>query len=468
MSHMISWRANAPAPVGLAIAAPRSSSGKTIVTLGLLRALARRGLAVAGAKCGPDYIDPAFHEAASRRPSVNLDSWAMAPEQLARIARGAFTDADLVLFEGLMGLFDGVPGPLGRSGSTADVAAALGAPVLLVLDVAGQSQSAAAVAKGCAEYDPRLRLAGVVLNKVGSERHARLTRQAIEALGLPVFGALPRNAQISLPERHLGLVQASETLALEARLEAIADFLEAHLDVEAIAGAARPLARLEPALAPPLSPPGQRIALACDKAFSFFYSHLASAWRAAGAEIAPFSPLANEAPPPDCDVCWLPGGYPELHAGRLAGASTFLAGLRSFAQTRPVHGECGGYMILGRALIDAAGETHQMAGLLDLHTSFAARKLTLGYREAVLCAHGPLGAAGARLRGHEFHYATIVDRGADAPFAITQDAYGSDPAPAGARRGLVTGSFFHVIARAPDSEARDCFALASACATEAP
>jgi cobyrinic acid a,c-diamide synthase len=201
--------------------------------------------------------------------------------------------------------------------------------------------------------------------------------------------------------------------------------------------------------APALPAPGRRIAIARDAAFSFVYPHVEAGWRAAGAELVAFSPLADEPPPEACDVCWLPGGYPELHAGRLAAASRFLAGLRAFATTRPVHGECGGYMVLGRSLVDAEGASHAMAGLLGVETSFAKRKMNLGYRRAVLQADGPLGAAGQALTGHEFHYATIVSPGDDAPFAMVTDPHGSAPAPAGSRRGLVTGSFFHAIAVAP-------------------
>jgi cobyrinic acid a,c-diamide synthase len=195
-------------------------------------------------------------------------------------------------------------------------------------------------------------------------------------------------------------------------------------------------------------PPGQRIALARDAAFSFIYPHLVQGWRAAGAEIVSFSPLADEPPPSDCDLCWLPGGYPELHAGRLAAASRFHQGLRSFAETRPVHGECGGYMALGESLIDASGAAHAMAGLLGVETSFEKRRMTLGYREARIASDCALGTAGSVLRGHEFHYATIVAAGGDDPFAFVRDVYGAPPAPAGSRRGLVTGSFFHLIAEA--------------------
>ena len=432
---------------GLMIAAPRSGSGKTTATLGLLRAFRRRGVDVVGLKSGPDYIDPAFHAAASGREGVNLDSWAMPPKLLAAIAAQASADRDLALCEASMGLFDGVPGGNGRSGASADVAAALGLPVLMVIDVSGQAQSAAAVVNGCASYDGRLSVAGVIVNRVGSERHRRLVLEAIDATGIPVVGALPRNDKVALPERHLGLVQAGETQALDARLESMADFVEAHVDCDRVLALAGELALVSPAPgAVALRPPGQRIALARDAAFSFIYPHLVQGWRAAGAEMVSFSPLADEPPPADCDLCWLPGGYPELHAGRLAAAARFREGLRLFAETRPVHGECGGYMVLGESLVDAAGVAHPMAGLLGVETSFAKRRLTLGYREARLAAACALGAAGAVLRGHEFHYATIASSGSDEPFATVRDAYGTAAAPAGSRRGRVTGSFFHVIA----------------------
>jgi cobyrinic acid a,c-diamide synthase len=373
----------------------------------------------------------------------------MPPPLLLSLAAEASAGRALALCEASMGLFDGVPASAGRSGASADVAALLDLPVLLALDVSGQAQSAAAVVKGCATYDGRLRIAGVVLNRVGSERHRRLAVEAIEALGVPVVGALPRSDSIALPERHLGLVQAGETEALEARLEAIADFVGAHVDVARVRALAEPM-RLTPPRSPTpaLPPPGQRIALASDAAFSFIYPHLLSGWRRAGAEIAAFSPLADQPPPADCDVCWLPGGYPELHAGRLAASGQFRDGLRRFADARPVHGECGGYMALGVGLVDASGASHAMAGLLGVTTSFAKRRMTLGYREARLFADCALGRAGAVLRGHEFHYATVAEAGGDPPFALVTDAYGAPPAPAGSRRGMVTGSFFHAIAEA--------------------
>ncbi|GJE17809.1 cobyrinate a,c-diamide synthase [Methylobacterium marchantiae] len=435
-----------PNPPGLLVAAPRSSSGKTTVTLALMRALARRGLAVRGAKCGPDYIDPAFHQAATGHPSVNLDSFAMPDAMLDSVATMAGRDADIVIAEGSMGLFDGIVAGEGRTGANADIAARYGWPVLLVVDVSGAAQSAAAVALGCASYDPRIRIAGVVLNKVASPRHRRLVEAGLTRVGIPVLGVLMRDATLALPERHLGLVQARETGDLDARLDRLADLAEASLDLDAIlSAAAGRLPDLAELTLPP--PPGQRIAVASDEAFSFLYPHMEAGWRAAGAEIVAFSPLADEAPPDRCDACWLPGGYPELHAERLAAAATFLNGLRSFARHKPVHGECGGYMVLGTSLEDAAGITHSMAGLLPVATSYKARRLHLGYRVATLIADGTLGRAGARLIGHEFHYASELTAtpGPDIALANVTDAEGIPQGLAGHRFGQVSGSFFHLI-----------------------
>jgi cobyrinic acid a,c-diamide synthase len=315
-----------------------------------------------------------------------------------------------------------------------------------VLDVAGQAQTAAAMLRGFATHDAEVRIAGVVLNRIGSARHERLVAAAMAPLGIPLLGAIPKDAAPDLPERHLGLVQAEEHADLAATLAALAAMAAAHLDLPGILAAAAPLAL--PPRHPPvaLRPPGQRIALARDAAFSFLYAHVLAGWRAAGATIMPFSPLADEAPAEDCDACWLPGGYPELHAGRLAAASRFRAGLARFAATRPVHGECGGYMVLGAGLRDAAGVDHAMAGLLAHTTSFAERRLHLGYRRACLLTDGPLGAAGQHLRGHEFHYATETNPGIDPPFATLADGEGRALGPAGGRRGRVSGSFFHAIA----------------------
>jgi cobyrinic acid a,c-diamide synthase len=433
--------------VGLIVGAPRSGSGKTTVTLALLAAFRRRGLRVRAGKSGPDYIDPAFHAAATGAPCPNLDTWAMPPDVSDGLLADLAGDADLVIIESAMGLFDGVPGPPGRSGAAADLSARHALPVVLVMDVSGQSQTAAAVARGFMLHDARVRIAGAILNRLGSERHRSGIARALAALPLPLLGALPRDAAAALPERHLGLVQAAEQADLAATLSRLADLAEQHFDLSAILAAAAPLATTRTA-GPVMRPPGQRIALARDAAFSFVYPHLLGEWRRAGSEIVAFSPLADEPPPDACDAAWLPGGYPELHAAGLAAASRFRAGMIRFAETRAVHGECGGHMALGATLEDASGERHAMLGLLSHATSFARRRLHLGYREATLLAETSLGSRGAVLRGHEFHYASTVEAGSDAPLARVTDAQGDDLGPAGSVRGRVSGSFFHMIATA--------------------
>jgi cobyrinic acid a,c-diamide synthase len=440
-------------PPGLIIAAPRSGAGKTTVTLGLLRALRRRGLAVQPFKCGPDYIDPAFHEVAAGHPSYNLDSWAMGAGLIATLAATASMDAEISVAEGVMGLFDGAAAR-GQSGSgtTADLASLLGWPVVLVLDVTGQTETAAAVALGCARYRDDIDIAGVILNRVASARHLALIAPAFERIKLPVFGAVLRDERIALPERHLGLVQAREIAAINQHLDRLADVVDAAVDVDAIRRSARS-AKVLPATSDErsnesqhhLPPPGQRIALAQDRAFSFMYPHLLRQWRRAGAEIIPFSPLADEAPDDTADAVWLPGGYPELHAGTLASAHSFRAGLRTLAERSiPIHGECGGYMVLGRGLEDADGRRHEMTGLLGLETSFLERKLHLGYRRARLQRDCSLGAEGTEVFGHEFHYASTVSVNGDS-LVDCRDASGTKVPEQGARQGSTTGTFFHVI-----------------------
>jgi cobyrinic acid a,c-diamide synthase len=438
-------------PRGLIIAAPRSGAGKTTVTLGLMRALVRRGTRVQPFKCGPDYIDPAFHAVAARRASYNLDNWAMTAPQLTRLARETAADADLAIVEGVMGLFDGAAAP-GRSGrgSAADLAALLGWPVVLVIDVSGQTETAAAVALGCARYREDVRVAGVILNRVASERHRALIEPAFDRIRIKVLGALARDDSLVLPERHLGLVQARETEDIEARLDRLADKIAATADLDAIAALAQPTKSAprddDDGYGIGIRPPGQRIAIASDAAFSFSYPHLLRHWRACGADIMPFSPLADEAPDMSADAVWLPGGYPELHGARLSAAHNFLDGLQqAAARCARVHGECGGTMVLGQGIEDAEGHRHAMAGLLALETSFAKRRLHLGYRRAQLLADCSLGRRGALIHGHEFHYASIVSEG-DEPLLDCRDASSTSVAERGAWRGTVSGSFLHVIA----------------------
>ncbi len=429
---------------GLLISAPASGTGKTTVMLGLLRALRDDGLSVQPFKSGPDYIDPAFHFAAAGRSSFNMDTWAM-PDPLLNAMSGQAQGADIVIAEGSMGLFDGVAtrGEAGF-GSSAETARRMGWPIVLVIDIGGQAQSAAATALGFQRYQPDLPFAGVILNRCASPRHERLARLGMEKAGIPILGVLPRRGDLTLPERHLGLIQAVEHPDLDAAITGYADFLRDHVDLAAIRAAAR---GHKIATGPLPKPPAQRIALARDAAFSFTYPHLLEGWRDAGAEILPFSPLANAAPDPSADLVWLPGGYPELHAGTLAANTVYLDGLRQHATSKPVHGECGGYMALGTALIDKAGVRHAMAGLLGLVTSYEKRKFHLGYRQAVLHEPMPGFAAGARLRGHEFHYTTILEE-PDTPLAHVSDADGNPVPETGSRRGQVTGTFFHLIAEA--------------------
>jgi cobyrinic acid a,c-diamide synthase len=447
-------RVSADGPSGLIISAPASGQGKTVFTLGLLRHLANTGVATASAKVGPDYIDPAFHAAATGRPCINLDLWAMRPQTLdmarAHLARGA----QRIVCEGVMGLFDGA---VTGEGSTAHLAEVSGWPVILVVDASAQAASAAAVVRGFATHRPAVTVAAVVFNRVGSDAHSEILRQACaeEVPEVAVLGCLPRLADLALPERHLGLVQASEHADLDRILDAAAAMVADHIDVDALLSLARPWSgALESAGdstaadAVPVPPLGTRIAVASDEAFAFRYPLVLDGWRHQGAEIAFFSPLADEAPDAAADAVYLPGGYPELHAAKLAANSRFLDGLTAAAgRGAVVLGECGGYMVLGDGLIDGAGARHAMAGLLPLVTSFAEPKLHLGYRRAVLAAAGPLGAAGAAFRGHEFHYADVASQDPGEPLFTCSDARGRDLGPTGQARDRVMGSFIHLIDR---------------------
>lgn len=430
---------------GLIVAAPASGSGKTVFTLGLLRYLARQGVRVASAKAGPDYIDPAFHAAASGRPCLNLDIWAMREATLASALARLGDDADLIVCEGVMGLFDGATA---RQGSTADLAAWTGWPVVLVVDAHAQAASAAAVVRGFATHRPDVRVAGVVFNRIGGDRHTQVLNESCAAAvpEVAILGCIPRRDDLKLPERHLGLVQAGEHADLDAFLDRAADALGRYVDVARLQSLARPGRRPASGAALPLPPPGQRIAVASDAAFAFRYPLVTEGWRAAGAAIVPFSPLADEAPDPAADAVYLPGGYPELHAGRLAAARRFLEGLRAAARRgAAVFGECGGYMVLGEGLVDGDGRRHAMAGLLPLETSFAAPRLHLGYRRATLAAGNFLGRAGQRFRGHEFHYAAVLKEGPGQPLFTCADAQGNALGTTGLVAGNVAGSFVHLI-----------------------
>lgn len=423
---------------GLIVAAPASGSGKTTVTLGLLRALVRAGVTVRAAKSGPDYIDPRFHAAACGVPCGNLDAWAMTPDRIRALAAGP----GMLVVEGAMGLFDGAP-PDGK-GASADLARILGLPVVLVVDAARMAQSVAPLVAGFARHDPAVRVGGVILNRVGSARHAAMLRRALADVGVPVLGALPRSADLGHPSRHLGLVQAEERPDLDAFIDRAAEIVAATCDIAALVALAATAAPVT-GHATRLRAPARRIAVAQDAAFAFAYPHLLDDWQADGATVATFSPLADD-PAPPADLIYLPGGYPELHAARLAGARTFMQSLRNAPELTDIYGECGGYMVLGETLVDAGGTPHRMAGLLPLETSFAARRLHLGYRQVTIAA-GPFAG---RWRAHEFHYATTL-RADGPPLATARDAEGTALPPMGLIRGRVSGSFAHLIDQSPDA-----------------
>lgn len=417
---------------GLILTAPNSGGGKTTLTLGILRALKLRNIDVRSGKSGPDYIDPRFHEAASGAPCVNLDAWAMSPDRIRHLAA---SDTP-ILIEGAMGLFDGAP-PMGK-GATADLARILGLPCVLICDVSKQSQSVAAVVEGFSRHANDVNIVAVILNKVGSPRHEAMLRRALGPVGLPILGAVYRDTKLETPSRHLGLVQASERDDLEDFLDYSASIADKSIDIDLLLSLFEPIT--QPSSTPKtLKPPAQNIAIASDQAFAFAYPHLLSAWQKSGAELSFFSPLADQAPK-SCDLVILPGGYPELHAGKLANNQSFITGMR---QAKSVYGECGGYMTMGEGMTDKQGKRHQMLGILPLETSFAKRKLHLGYRN--LAPQG--GLWDMPLNGHEFHYATTL-KAVGQPLFKATDAEDTVLPAMGLINGPYSGSFAHVIDRA--------------------
>jgi cobyrinic acid a,c-diamide synthase len=424
---------------GLLIAAPASGSGKTVVTLGLMRALRRRGIAIAPGKAGPDYIDPAFHAAASGASCLNFDPWAMRPALLLSQAAPSRRSGPLII-EAMMGLFDGAADGTGSAG---DLAALLSLPVVLVVDCARTSQSVAALVTGFSRFRPDVGVAGVILNRVGSERHEVMLRAALARTEVPVLGSLRSDPQLFLPERHLGLVQAGEHLALETFIERAADAIDQGVDFDALFACVEPSVPSYPPSLMTIPPLGQHIAVARDLAFAFSYPHILEGWRKDGATLSFFSPLADEAPDAAADAVYLPGGYPELHAGRIAGADRFRAGMIAAAgRGARVFGECGGYMVLGEGLVDAEGQAHAMLGLLPLVTSYAVRQRHLGYRR--LRSLVPDHFSG-EFTAHEFHYSTVVSEGAGERLFEAWDALGAPLGSFGLRRGPVSGSYMHLI-----------------------
>jgi cobyrinic acid a,c-diamide synthase len=415
----------------IVVAGTGSGVGKTTVTLGLLEAFRRRGLSVQAFKVGPDFIDPGLHEVVTGRPSYNLDGWMCDRETvLATVARRA-ADADLAVVEGVMGCFDGFAAA-GEPGSTAQIAKWLNAPVVLVIDASGQSRSAAAVVTGFERFDPGLDVAGVVANRVGSETHARMIADAIRAHCRAVpLGALPRDQGLALPERHLGLVTAPEGVLTRDFRTHLAETIERHIDLDELLALASPLrAPASPAQSGSRGRQGGasrqasddrrkggeaplrvreaplRVAIARDVAFQFYYEENLALLRAAGAELVFWSPLSDEVPA--ADGLYFGGGYPELHARRLAENAGARKAVRELAERgTPIYAECGGLMYLVEALEDLDGAAHPMVGVLPTMVRMRPRRMTLGYREVRFTADTPLGVSGTIARGHEFHYSTL-------------------------------------------------------------
>ncbi|NLS04948.1 cobyrinate a,c-diamide synthase [Rhizobium sp. P32RR-XVIII] len=426
---------------GLLIAAPSSGSGKTTITLGLLRALRNRGVAIAPGKAGPDYIDPAFHSAASGTPCLNFDAWAMRPELISANAALHRSGDRILVIEAMMGLFDGAAD---GTGSPANLAAMMGLSVVLVVDASRMSHSVAPLVTGFAGFRADVRIAGVILNKVGSDRHETMLRHALDAIRMPVVAVIRSDKTLVLPERHLGLVQAGEHQGLEAFIEHAAEAVSVDCNFEFLLRVARQGLNT-PSIAnirrlPPL---GSHIAVARDIAFAFSYEHMLLGWRRRGATISFFSPLADEAPVAVADAIYLPGGYPELHAGEIAGAQNFRRGMmEAAARGTRIYGECGGYMVLGDGLIDADGKRHEMLGLLPVVTSYEERSRHLGYRRVQPVDESFFGHA---MTAHEFHFSNVVREGeADRLFRV-RDALGVDLGEAGLRRGQIAGSYMHLI-----------------------
>ncbi len=426
---------------GFMIAAPHSGSGKTVVTLGLLRALREKGIAVAPAKAGPDYIDPAFHAFSSGQICTNLDPWAMREDLLTHNAHQLANDRLLVV-EAMMGLFDGAAD---GAGSAADLAEQLGLSIVFVVDCARMAQSIAAIVSGYMQHRPSLQFAGVVLNRVGSARHEAMLRAALDPIDIPIVGVVMQDEALSLPSRHLGLVQAREHDTLESFLKGAGEIMARSLSIGRLCDLKLNMTTSVPAPLP-IAPLGSHIAVAVDDAFAFCYPHMIEGWQATGAEISYFSPLADEGPDPKCDAVFLPGGYPELHAAQIAATKHFKRAMRDAAtRNKVIYGECGGYMVLGEKLIDADGTEHEMLGLLPLTTSFETRRRHLGYRKLSPLEGSPWQIP---LMGHEFHYSVEVESGDGQPLFAVTDALGHDLGHAGLRVGSVMGSYCHVIDRA--------------------
>lgn len=452
----------------LVIAGTGSNVGKTTVTLALLAALRARGRRVQPFKVGPDYIDPGHHTAATGRPSRNLDGWMLTPAANRTVLAQATVDADCAVIEGMMGLFDGSTAT-GEAGSTAEMAKLIGAPVLLVVDGSGMARSAAAMVAGYACFDPALRVAGVLFNRVGGDGHFRLLKEAVEtALGLPAVGYLKPDQSLTIDDRHLGLRTAIEQGATDLydRLGAAAAATVDLDQVEALARSAPEFCEVsDSSHLPPHAPrftPHVKIGLAYDPAFCFYYPDNLALLEAAGAEILRFSPLRDRELP-EVDLLYLGGGYPELYGPELSDNQAMRQAVKAFADRGgPVLAECGGLMYLTQAIRDFEGRRHPMVGLFAAEARMRKPGLTIGYREIKTTRPGPLGPAGTTLRGHEFHYSTLVPQGELDHGCAVSDAQGAPRPPDGLVRGNVLALYAHLHFGSRPEVARSLVAAARA------
>ena len=429
------------------IAGVRSGVGKTTIASGVMGALKRRGLRVQPFKAGPDYIDPTYHTIACGVPSRNLDTWLLPHPVAAEFFHRAAGAADIAVVEGVMGVFDG-HSSLDEDGSTAELAKLLDAPVILIADAGKVARSVAAEVLGYQQFDPNLRIAGVILNGVGSERHLEFCQPQIEATtGLPVVGWLPRRDDLVQPERHLGLIPTVEGTVMSDWYDSLNAQIEQTIDLDAIiriAGTAgAPSDSDSPVFPEERQPARAAIAVARDRAFSFYYQDsldLLSAW---GAEVVPFSPLDDVSLPDGVGGIYLGGGFPELFAEELSRNDGMLNSMRSAIQRGvPVYGECGGLMYLGNSLSDLDGRQFPMVGAIPVVSSMEGRRLHLGYREVEACAEGPLLRAGERVRGHEFHWSVLQNPPGEESAAYR--VVNQSGRPEGFRNGSVWASYIHV------------------------
>ncbi len=393
----------------LIIAGTGSGVGKTSITLGLIRALSRRGLAIQPFKVGPDFLDPTHLSIAAGRACYNLDGWMTGESYVKTLFDRMCGQADIAVVEGAMGMFDGASAS-SLSGSTAEIACWLDAPVLLVVGAHGVARSIAAIVKGFAEFDPNVHLAGVIANHTGTHRHRTWMAKALDSEALPgLVGAIPRDALPKLSDRHLGLITADANTLPETLIDALADACETHLDIDTIVKLAES-SKLKPAVTTVASDPTAltRIGLASDDAFHFRYRDNLEAIEQSGARIVPFSPISDRKLPPNLDGLYLPGGYPEEHADALAANETMLTDIRNFADSgKCVYAECGGLIYLGRSVRTRDGRDVPLAGVLPIYSRMLSRQKFLGYVEVTLESDSLWGHAGDTLRGHEFHYSEI-------------------------------------------------------------